>query len=375
MKYLERQVGEKKIFWFEESNRYSLLEMPAYEVIKRLNDGMHPVQVAQWCTGYYDIPSVESTRFVGEVKQMVEQQLIPADIGIGPTEIQDHEIPTSFFSCRFYSIDDLLFSVQYESDQIEYLIHQKFAHLEVPATKPADHFFQVFNFQGRYILRVNGQIIGQWLPEDSHFFTGKFSMELLNRMYNRLDSGWMGVFHACALSRGDQSILFLGDSGNGKSTISAILMGCGFDLLADDFVPVDAATSEVFYFPAAVSIKKTALDHLIPLYPQLESAAEFYYPGLDKTVRYLAPARQSENPLSSYPCKALIFVKYQKDSGMTLEEMPKDIAFQHLVPDSWISPLSQNASRFLDWFLSLPCYRLTYSDNAAMVQAITSLTT
>jgi hypothetical protein len=118
---------------------------------------------------------------------------------------------------------------------------------------------------------------------------------------------------------------------------------------------------------------KNAVDYLRFRYPQLESAAEFYYPDMDKTVRYLAPSLPSGNQPISYPCEALIFVKYQQDSGLLMERMPADVAFQHLVPDSWISPLPENASLFLDWFLQMPCYRLTYSDNEAMVSAISAL--
>jgi hypothetical protein len=195
-------------------------------------------------------------------------------------------------------------------------------------------------------------------------------MELLNRMYGRSEPEWMGVFHASAIRRGDQSLLFLGDSGSGKSTGCAILMANDFHLLADDFVPVDGRTGEVFYFPAAVSVKKRAFEKLIPLYPQLDLAAEFEYPEMDKTVRFLSPLSSPENHLSHYPCKALIFVKYQKNSDLIFDKMPMDIAFQLLVPDSWISPLEENASRFLDWFLKLPCFRLTYSDNTKMVAAI-----
>ncbi|MDD4645572.1 MAG: hypothetical protein PHY99_06250 [Bacteroidales bacterium] len=41
-------------------------------------------------------------------------------------------------------------------------------------------------------------------------------------------------------------------------------------------------------------------------------------------------------------------MKNRKGSGLILEEIPKDVAFQHLVPDSWISPLPENASKFMD---------------------------
>jgi hypothetical protein len=62
-----------------------------------------------------------------------------------------------------------------------------------------------------------------------------------------------------------------------------------------------------------------------------------------------------------------------KGSGLTMEKMTQDVAFQHLVPDSWVSPLLENATRFLDWFLGLTCYQLTYSDNELMLKTIDKL--
>lgn len=66
----------------------------------------------------------------------------------------------------------------------------------------------------------------------------------------------MGVFHASALGNSKKTVLFLGDSGNGKSTSLAILQANGFTCIEDDFVPIDAKKQEVYSFPAAISIKK-----------------------------------------------------------------------------------------------------------------------
>jgi len=374
MKYLDRSLEGKKIIWLRASNRYMLVELPAYEVILRLFNGDKPEEIARWCTGIYHLPKAESLRFVNEIKELSEQQFVLNESTLGKFTPDVYDcIPARYYSKRQYSFNDFTICVEYETSQIEYLIHPKYAHLEIETTKDCDHYFQVFRHHDNFLLKVNGTIIGQWLDEEFHFLTGRFSMELLNQIYRKAESDWLGVFHASAISLGNSCVMFLGDSGKGKSTISAILMAAGFDLLADDFVPVDAVLREVFYFPAALAVKKKALDHLIPLYPHFEDAAEFYYPGMDKTVRYLAPSRRADNSACSYPCKALVFVKYEKDSGMIFQEMPKDIAFQHLVPDSWISPLPENAARFMDWFLDLPCYQLTYSDNAKMVVAIEEL--
>jgi hypothetical protein len=245
--------------------------------------------------------------------------------------------------------------------------------LEIQKASDFTNHFKLFKVETEIILIVNEKIIGRWDKGMEHFMTGKVSMEILRKIYKNEESDWMAVFHASAISNGKESILFLGDSGNGKSTIAAILMSNGFYLLADDFVPVDAATGNVYNFPAALSVKKKAFDLLIPDYPQLGSAKEFYYQGLGKTVRYLPALPLPEDHNFCYPCKALIFVKYKEEAGLLFESIPKDVAIQQLIPDSWISPLPENALSFLNWFQKTPCFNLTYSDNGMMVNAIKRL--
>ena len=53
--------------------------------------------------------------------------------------------------------------------------------------------------------------------------------------------------------------------------------------------------------------------------------------------------------------------------------MPGEEAFEHLVPDSWISPTVGNANRFVNWFTHLPYYRMIYSDNEQMIQMVNKM--
>lgn len=348
-----------------------LVEMPAYAVISRLDTGEDQEAISTWLTGAYDLPIEEARRFVTEIAGMLANLSDPAKEGFGslPTGF-DTALPAIFYSMRRYLINGVVYSCEYETPHLEQLIHPKFAHLEAAGDLAASHFFQLFHSGGKSLLKVNGIVIGQWLPEDDHYLSGKFSMELLNRIYEKGDSDWMGVFHASAISRGNQCLLFLGDSGSGKSTICAVLMAAGFNLVADDFVPVSGLKGEVFHFPAAVSVKKNAIAPLLHLFPGLSLSVEHSVPGQDKQVRYLPVEDRAQNYHSGYLPGGLIFVRYKRNSRLKLEKLAQDIAFQKLVPDSWISPLGENAAHFLDWFLALPCYQLTYSDNEQMVKTI-----
>ena len=53
-------------------------------------------------------------------------------------------------------------------------------------------------------------------------------MELLQKVHQKEEEEWLGVFHASALGDGKKAILFLGDSGNGKSTSLSALAGARF---------------------------------------------------------------------------------------------------------------------------------------------------
>jgi len=197
-------------------------------------------------------------------------------------------------------------------------------------------------------------------------------MELLQKIHQKNENEWIGVFHASAVNKDNNSILFLGDSGNGKSTSLALLQANGFTCLADDFVPVDNSLN-VHSFPSAISIKKNSLETLLPIYPELKTSAEYHFKKLNKIVRYL-PTNNYDYSLN-LPCKALIFIKYQKDSNLIINKISSITAFEQLIPDSWLSPLPQNAELFLNWFEKLPCYQLTYSNNEKMISTVKKIFT
>ena len=249
-----------------------------------------------------------------------------------------------------------------------FLVHPKFSHLEIKETKKIAHYYSVNTHKDHIIFSIDGKLIDNWHIKDVHYFQGKFSMKLVEHLHQKKEDEWMGVFHASAVSNDKESMLFLGDSGNGKSTSLALLQANDFTCLADDFVPIDVKNKEVYSFPSAISIKKKSLDTLLPIYPELKSSAEYHFKRLNKIVRYLIPNNTDYS--NRLACKALVFIKYEKDSGLNIKEISKIDAFEQLVPDSWLSPIAYNVQVFLDWFSKLPCYQLTYSDNKKMIETV-----
>lgn len=362
-------LGEKTILWLVGPNKYILAETPAVEVIKRVVERENIPSIIRFCREEFNISPQQAEAFVNDIGQYLAEYLISEDLPEKPLKNKRSTQPkfAGSFSKKHYLIYGISFLVEYETLDIELLIHPKFEHLEIPMVPNPDHHFQVLSSTNEYSLWVDDVLIGTWDFTESHFLSGKFSMQILQKIYNKEENDWMAVFHAAGISNGKNCLIFLGDSGNGKSTLSAILMANGLEVLADDFLPIESKSGLVCHFPAAISVKDKACEIIIPKFPQLKQAREINNMAAGKTFRYLPTDRKE--PLC-VPCKALVFVKYEKDAGFRFEEISGEEAFVHLVPDSWISPTSKNANRFVNWFTSLPYYRITYSDNEQMIETV-----
>ena len=368
-KFLYKVIEDKTIAWFKNSNEYLVLENTTADIIKRLNKGISVQEIAKVLSKKLAVPLEKTIDFILDLELKIYNSKTALDTNI-INDYRDIKKPNKFKFVKFYKINNLVFKVNFSNEFELSLVHPKFAHLEVHSTEHQNEFI-VFTNNNYIFLYVDDFFIGAWGNKEIHYFQGKFSMQFIQKIHQKEEHEWMGVFHASAISNGEKSMLFLGDSGNGKSTSLALLQANGFTCLADDFVPVDAKKQEVYSFPASISIKKNSLEALLPMYPELESSAEYHFKRLNKIVRYLKP--NNTNFFAHLPCKDLVFIKYEKNSTLIFEKISKINAFQLLVPDSWLSPEMENAQIFLDWFESLNCYQLTYSNNKEMIQTVSNI--
>ena len=368
--FLYKTVEDKTIVWFENSNEYLVLENTTADILKRLSKGISVKEIAEALSKKLAVPLDRTIDFIIDLekkfytpKNNKESEII--------NDYRDVEKPKSYEFIKYYKVNNVVFKVSYLSEKELALVHPKFAHLVISDTTKFHYEFDVFINNKFIFLIVDKQLIGAWSRNDIHYFQGKFSMQFIQKIHQKEEDEWMGVFHASAVSDEKKSILFLGDSGNGKSTSLALLQANGFTCLADDFVPIDIEKREVYSFPASISIKKNSLETLLPIYPELETTAEYNFTRLNKIVRYLKP--NNTNYFNHLPCNDLVFIKYEKDADLTCEKISKVTAFQQLIPDSWISPKKENAEIFLDWFSRLNCYQLTYSNNDKMIATVSKI--
>ena len=369
-KTLYKTIEDKTITWFEDNNQYLVLENTTADIIKRLKKGIGVKEIAKALSKKISVPIDKTIDFVINIEQnfCLEKDKTPSKI---VNDNRDIKRPEKFDFIKFYKINNIVFKISYLSEKELSFVHPKFAHLVIEEATEHHNEFDVFIHHNYIFLFVNNTFIDSWSRQEIHFFQGKFSMELIQKIHKKKENEWLGIFHASAISNGEKSMLFLGDSGNGKSTSLALLQANGFTCLADDFVPIDVKKQEVYSFPAAISIKKNSLETLLPIYPELETSAEYNYKRLNKIVRYLKP--NNTDFFAHLPCNDLVFIKYEKDAELTCKKISKIDAFQQLVPDSWLSSKQENAKIFLDWFEGLNCYQLIYSKNEKMIATVNNL--
>ena len=367
--FLLQPIDNKTVLWSLKDNQYLVVESATALLVSKLSKGESLEDISKELSQELSLPVKESTDFVLDLKKRFIDPG-PSKLPNKPESLKDVVVPNHFSVEKFYKINELVINASFESEQACFLIHPKFEHLEVESQKH-DFCFKTFTQDARIFLAVDNKLIGSWPFDEIHYFQGKFSMQLIQKIHNMQEDEWLGVFHASAVSNKKSAMLFLGDSGNGKSTSLALLQAHGFDCIADDFVPVAAQSQEIYSFPAAISVKKTSLDTLLPFYPELSDSKEYDFKVAQKIVRYLKP---NNSDFSSHlPCKGLVFIKYIKDAPLSCEKIDKITAFQKLVPDSWLSPIKENAAIFLDWFAALDCFELTYSNNTEMVAQVSKL--
>lgn len=367
---LLKSIEDKTIVWFLETDTYLVLEPFMADLLQQIDNEVPLTSLSHKLAKEMDIPIKEAHNFIDDtyrnlyVPHIKKKEKDTDSFNLG--------LPLKFNIEKYYKVDEKVFKVSYKSEFEEYLLHPRLSYMEISACNEINFEFQVFTIENNTSLFCNDEFLGCWNRSEIHYMQGKFSMKLVEKIHHKPEDQWLGVFHASAVGNEEKSILFLGDSGNGKSTSLALLQANGFTCLADDFVPV-AVNRHVYSFPSGISIKENSIKTLLPMYPELENSAKFHFKSMDKIVRFLKP--NNANFKTNLLCNDLVFIKYDKTGScdISIERISKVKAFQELIPDSWISKKPENVEIFLDWFSELNAYQLIYNDNAKMIETVQEL--
>ena len=352
---------EDSIVWLKESNKYIVLNSTILALIKK-KSSFSSKDFLTLITESLNVTSSVAKRINKDISELLtETKKVQLK-----TSTKHPDIVKPCKLIQYYSFNNIIIKVGFDTEETKSLIHQKYSHLVIDKGNIYDVEYKIFNSDNTLFILKNNQVVGSWDRDQLHEFQGKFSMELMCSFYNKTEHDWMGVFHASTISKNNHSIMFTGDSGNGKSTLISILMANGFNVIADDFSPILRSDFKTYCFPSAISIKEKSFDLIEQLHPEFKSSNEYYINELKGTVKYLPPISKE----ISANCSSVVWVQYSETTKNSMRKISTQEALKKILPDAWISNKEVNAKAFLKWIKKTAFYELNYADNDKLISII-----
>ena len=192
--FLYKIIEDKTIVWFKNNNEYLVLENTTADILKRLSKGVSVKEIAFSLSKKLAIPLGKAIDFIIDLEKRIYELKTNEYVGI-INDYRDIKKPKKNAFTKFYKINSIIFKVTFSNEYLELsFVHPKFGHLEIDTKENYQHEFSVFTNNSFIFLKVNNKLIGAWSRNEIHYFQGKFSMELIQKIHQKEENEWLGVF-------------------------------------------------------------------------------------------------------------------------------------------------------------------------------------
>ena len=361
----KKLFGENWILWFALSNSYSIIE-PEFNLL--LESYLKSSSNADFSTMISnDINVLESE----SISETLFNYLKDCNKPYISPEIDSIVLDTSKrHISKQYDFKGKTIKIYYDTELVLKTVHPALSYYCNETKNEVSATFDIYLKNDDLFLFKDQQLISQVSKHKYHLMQGKFIMQLLCTLHNKDENDWIGTFHGSTITDSNSSILFVGNSGKGKSTLCALLTANGFDLLADDVSPMLSEDNEIYYNHSAISIKQGAFNLLEPLVSNFKDLPIVKFNKTKGNLKYIPCTKPKKD---HYPCRSIILVNYKAKSETKLDPISVKTILETIIPDSWLSPNPLHARQFLDWLATLEIYQLTYSDTQSVTNEISKL--
>lgn len=254
------------------------------------------------------------------------------------------------------------------SAAIEKLYFRRFAHRAVSGAV-ADHLVEIAEAGPSCRLILDGTVVDE-VPASAA------RARLIDFLLEREHAGQplMARCHAAAVVREGRSILMPGDSGVGKSTLTAHLVATGMAYLGDDVVALGEEDASLFPLPSCLSIKAGSWQLVERHYPGLMQRPS--YRLYERDVRYLEPPGHYTTLPSGPPPAAIVFPAFVPGAVTRLEALSPLAAMVRFVGahTCLMGPVAEDKLlRLIRFVERTPAYELSYSQLPEAERAIAGL--
>ena len=358
---IEKIDTNTNIIWFEKSNKYIIINnLLKSLILYKIDSNKYPLN--QFSSEINELKPDKLKTIFNDIDTLLKECDMESENKTHEElSIKDEKLT---YHSKF-KFNNRVVKIEYSNKDLRNLIDPKFTHLKCDDKEQI--VFKVHEESNRIYLFMHDKFIGSWGDSEMHEFQGKISMELTSFFHDMNNSDWTAVFHGSTLSKNNNCLMLTGDSGNGKSSISTILMANNFSLIADDFSPMSFDRLH-YNFPSAISVKEGFYNIAKTLFKSFDELNEYFINDIKGNVKYLPP-NKNELVLKS-KCNKVLNVKFGSDLKNEITKVNKGKAMEKILPDTWVSNDINHAKSFIDWIKSSSFYDLTYNDNYKMLKMI-----
>lgn len=249
------------------------------------------------------------------------------------------------------------FILRFSHQEIEQLVTPVFAHLAYSFTDQPIILDIVI--RENKLLIVRNDLIVEVFTNATEIVP-RLSFHVVDSVYRKID--FLIAIHAAALSLGNDCVLFPGNCGVGKTTLSAALIKAGFQYFTDDTAILDRKTLSVISFPLSLRIKEGSWEIIETMFQ--ESFAITVHASSDgRKIRYLTPPEDSltRNKVTGGSVKALVFPKYSPESRTSIQPISRLDAIHRIQECGYDVGSCLNKAKvveLLDWIKDVDCYEM-----------------
>ncbi|MBP1839137.1 hypothetical protein [Formosa algae] len=362
-----QSVNDSMILWFEKSNQYTIVDNGLYFCIQTFLEAKNQERCLNTYKNTFQFTLEKANAIFSDVEQFLLDRNIPLETEENTISKLDS---TQRKYTKHYTCGSFNFDIHFQSEVLINYLHPQLQHLENSHHIKPNFWFDIYEENHQIKLFTNNHFIKSCGSQDFHELQGKFNMELICALHNKKEHDWLGLLHASTVSNNSKSVMLIGTSGSGKSTLTTLLTQHGYELIADDTTPILRTDLNTYYFPGGISVKPGAFSTIKPYISNFEDLPESYLRAYKGGIKYVSsPIPQ----LTNTPCNHIVLVNYKADSKTVLEPIEAKTALEVLIPDSWISPKSENAKAFLKWINCITFFKLTYSNNQDAIDIFSTI--
>jgi hypothetical protein len=352
-----------------------------------LEDGLAPALIAERVRDVFGIPAADSADHVAvSLRQWRELGLLGSSQSApGLSEPDDRAkrvrrqpsstaapVARHVAGARNYKLLDTSFRLSFSSRRLLAECEPVLTPILDPKGKPREDLHLVATRE-RIVLCHNGVAI-----DDSPDLGGVVPMLKAALVLFGLDrSDDFAAIHSAALAKGKHCFLIPGESGQGKSTLSAALVAAGFTLLGDDTIVLARDTLEARAVPFSVCLKEGSWPLLASRFPELRRRP-IHKRSDGKQVRYLAPSRPGgwAAPTFRTPINAIVMLDRGTGKTPGWRELDPVEAFPRFLQDFY--PLrggldAHKVERLVQWMAQRQCIEVRYDTLDEGVALMTEL--